>query len=221
MCLKQQTDASARSSGSCRWHCAAGSRGQKTTFTGTLNAASVRRRRRAVPPRSCACPASECTTAPGSSPSVWCGMRDERRVHHGGMVVENVLDLDAVDVLAAADQHVLGAVDDEAESLPRRAARDRRSAPSRRRRSRPSPPACSSSRCTTFGPLRPQLADFADRQVSRSSSTIMIFRSQTGTAGRRMSGRDARSPRPNAWCRWPRSRSCPSRCRAPISGRSP
>ena len=33
------------------------------------------------------------------------------------MVVEDVLDLDAVDVLAAADQHVLGAVDDEAEAL--------------------------------------------------------------------------------------------------------
>ncbi len=38
-------------------------------------------------------------------------------VHHRRMVIEDVLDLDAVDVLAAADQHVLGPVDDEAEAF--------------------------------------------------------------------------------------------------------
>src|SRR5262249_48103552 len=42
---------------------------------------------------------------------------DDRGVHHRRVLVEDVLDLDAVDVLAAADEHVLGAVDDVAEAL--------------------------------------------------------------------------------------------------------
>ena len=45
------------------------------------------------------------------------GNPDQGGVHHVRMVVEHVLDLDAVDVLAAADQHVLGPVDDEHEAL--------------------------------------------------------------------------------------------------------
>ena len=43
--------------------------------------------------------------------------RDQRCVDHGGMLVEDVLDLDAVNILAAADQHVLGAIDDVAETF--------------------------------------------------------------------------------------------------------
>ncbi len=45
------------------------------------------------------------------------GNSDQGGVHHIRMVVEHVLDLDAVDVLAAADQHVLGPVDDEEKAL--------------------------------------------------------------------------------------------------------
>ena len=42
---------------------------------------------------------------------------DHRRVVHGGVLEERGLDLDAVHVLAAADHHVLGAVDDVDEAL--------------------------------------------------------------------------------------------------------
>src|ERR1700733_16247173 len=47
------------------------------------------------------------------------GMRDADHagVDDGGMFVECVLDFDAVDVFAAADQHVLGAIEDITEAL--------------------------------------------------------------------------------------------------------
>jgi hypothetical protein len=48
------------------------------------------------------------------------------------MLVQRVLHLDAVDVLAAPDQHVLGAVDDEEEALLVDAREVARLAPSRR-----------------------------------------------------------------------------------------
>src|ERR1700733_1800752 len=47
------------------------------------------------------------------------GMRDADHagVDDGGMLVERILDFDAVDVFAAADQHVLGAIEDVTETL--------------------------------------------------------------------------------------------------------
>ena len=48
-----------------------------------------------------------------------CGMRDADHagVDDGGMFVERILDFDEVDVFAAADQHVLGAIEDVTETL--------------------------------------------------------------------------------------------------------
>ena len=43
--------------------------------------------------------------------------RHDGGIHHGRMFVENILHLDTIDVLAAADQHVFRAVDDEAEAF--------------------------------------------------------------------------------------------------------
>ena len=90
---------------------------QKATFTGTLKAAS----RSATKARS----SSSVACAPGfrvHHRGRLLAQRlvrdaDQGRVHHGRVVVEDVLDLDAVDVLAAADQHVLGPVDDEEEAF--------------------------------------------------------------------------------------------------------
>ena len=42
---------------------------------------------------------------------------DDGGIGHGGVLVEDALDLDAVDVLATADQHVLGPVDDVDEAV--------------------------------------------------------------------------------------------------------
>ena len=88
--------------------------GQNTISTGTLKAASRSRDEGAQ--LVLAWP-----SAPGFSVHHRAGLLAQRLVrdadhggvHHGGVVVEDVLDLDAVDVLAAADQHVLGPVDDE------------------------------------------------------------------------------------------------------------
>src|SRR6185437_8649576 len=42
---------------------------------------------------------------------------DHRRVHDGGMAEERILDLDAIDVLAAPDEHVLDAIEDVEKAL--------------------------------------------------------------------------------------------------------
>ena len=85
--------------------------------TGTLNAA----RRSAT----CAFSSSSDTVLPGASvhdradllAQHLVGDADDRGVGDGGMLEQRGLDLDAVHVLAAADDHVLGAVDDEDEAL--------------------------------------------------------------------------------------------------------
>ena len=42
---------------------------------------------------------------------------EERSVHHRGVFANGVIDLDAIDVYAAVDEHVLGTVDDEAKAF--------------------------------------------------------------------------------------------------------
>src|SRR5436305_7982648 len=43
--------------------------------------------------------------------------RNERGVDNSGMLIKNVLDLDTIYVLATADQHVLGAINDITETF--------------------------------------------------------------------------------------------------------
>ena len=62
-------------------------------------------------------PGRRTTTAPTSSPSVGSGHADDRAVGDRGVLEEGGLDLDGVDVLAAADDDVLGAVDDVDEAV--------------------------------------------------------------------------------------------------------
>ena len=62
-------------------------------------------------------PGRSTMTAPTSSPRVGIGHADHRAVGHGGVLEERGLDLHRVDVLAAADDHVLGAVDDVDEAV--------------------------------------------------------------------------------------------------------
>jgi hypothetical protein len=69
---------------------------------------------------------------------------DQRGIHHGRMLEQHVLDFDAVNVLAAPDQHVLGAIDDVTEAIGIDAATSSvRSQPSTK--SAQSPADCSSS----------------------------------------------------------------------------
>ena len=163
---------------------------EEQTFTGTLKAAKVaRRRRRGVRCSvALAAPGFRVTTAPGSSPSCLVRDADQGGVHDRRVVVKDVLHLDAVDVLAAADQHVLGPVDDEAEAFlvqPRQVAGLH--------------PAVDEGLGRGFrlvpilphhlvGPLH-QSSPTSPIGSSRSPSTVMIFRSVTGTAGPQESGR--------------------------------
>jgi hypothetical protein len=50
------------------------------------------------------------TTAPGSLTQRMMRDGDDGGVDYGGMLVEHIFHFDAVDILAAADQHVLGLV---------------------------------------------------------------------------------------------------------------
>ncbi len=43
--------------------------------------------------------------------------RNQRRIDDGGMLVQGVFHLDAIDIFAAADQHVLGPIEDVAEAF--------------------------------------------------------------------------------------------------------
>ena len=76
------------------------------------------------------------------------GHADDRAGRHGGVLGERVLDLGRVHVLAAGDDHVLDAVDDEDVAVARPCSRRRRCASSRRAAPPRSPPACSSSRAS-------------------------------------------------------------------------
>ena len=91
------------------------------------------------------------------------GDADRRRVGHGRVLEQGGFDLDAVDVLAAADDHVLGPVDDVDEALVVDAGDVARVQPAvgdrRRRRLRLVPVALDD-----VGTLDPQLADLARRQ---------------------------------------------------------
>ena len=58
-------------------------------------------------------PALSATAAPTSSPSSSCGIADHGGLAHRGVLVEDLLDLARVDVVAAADDELLLAVDDE------------------------------------------------------------------------------------------------------------
>ena len=112
---------------------------------------------------------------------------DDGGIHDRRMAVQNLLDLDAVDVLAAADQHVLLAIDDVEEAL----LVDLREIAGLEpvvlegflRRLGLVP-------VTThdIGPTHPQFADHVRRQRADADSST-IFMSQTGMHGPALSGR--------------------------------
>ncbi len=91
--------------------------GQNTTFTGTLKAASLPATKLREFLLGGVHAGLEVHDRAGFLAQRVVRDRDDGGVHDGRMLVERVLDLDAVDVLAAADQHVLGAVDDVAEAF--------------------------------------------------------------------------------------------------------
>ena len=92
-----------------------------------------------------AAPGSTCTTALTSSPSSGWGTPITAASAIVGMLDEAVLDLDAVDVLAAPDDHVLGPVGDEEEAVVVDVADVAGVQPAVDRRSRRWPRACPSS----------------------------------------------------------------------------
>ena len=70
-----------------------------------------RRRRRA------STPGLRTTNAPTSSPSTWCGTPIDRGFLHVGVLEDHGLDVGGVDVVAAADDHVLDAAGDVDEAV--------------------------------------------------------------------------------------------------------
>ncbi len=88
---------------------------------GTLKAA--RRAARNAFTSSSSMSARVCTTAAGTFAQGRMGKPQQRRIGDGGMLAQGAFDLDAIDVLAAADHHVLEAVDDAAEAFRSMTAR--------------------------------------------------------------------------------------------------
>ena len=80
------------------------------------------------------------------------GDADHGGVGHRRVLVQDGLDLDAVHVLAAADDHVLGPVDDVDEALVVEPGDVARVEPAVGEAGSPSPPACSSSPSRRSGP---------------------------------------------------------------------
>ena len=115
-------------------------------------------------------------TAPTFSPIMSSGTATAAASPHTGCAGERVFDLDRVHVLAAAVDHVLLAIDDAQQALVVDRGPDRRCAASRRRTSRPSPRACSSSP----GPRSGRARTARPRRVSASGSSTA--RSTTGMA---------------------------------------
>ena len=97
-----------------------------------MKAASRSRRKAWSSSSVAAAPGVSCTTAPTSSPSTSWGMPMTAASVDGRVLEQRGLDLGAVDVLAAADDHVLGPVDDVDEALVVDAGRCRRCGASRR-----------------------------------------------------------------------------------------
>ena len=183
-----RTAPSGPSSGSCRWRCAAASRATKRIATGVLNTASRSRTQ--------ACSSASLALRAGREMDhrrrllAQRAVRhaDQRAVGHRGMRVEHVLDLGRIDVLAAADHHVLGAVDDVDEALlvePREVAG---ADPAVDEGRRASPRACSNSpsRSSARAPTARRPRPSAARSTPSSS---MIFRSATATGGPALVGR--------------------------------